>query len=153
LSTITLLFWRISSLAPSSFRVVGWPERSHQLHAYGHYKHFNPLIHNSICIVPILSTHALMNLSTWYTFCPQEMHHSLLLLLGAILKFRCHVHCFVHTLTLISRSTGLPCQLVTWHLTIPPAPPTFSIFFENIKMWKLFEDLSYIQWLSCILYM
>jgi hypothetical protein len=61
----------------------------------------------------------------------------LLLLLGAILKFCCHVHRFIAT-PVIARSTGLPCQLVTWHPTIPPTPTpsTLSIFFENIKVRK-----------------
>jgi hypothetical protein len=54
----------------------GWMARalciSHTLMAL--LKHFNPPIHNSTreSIVPILSTLALMNLSTWYTFCPQK---------------------------------------------------------------------------------
>jgi hypothetical protein len=57
-----------------------------------------------------------------------------LLLLGAILKFCCHVHQFVATLTL----TTLP----TSHIT--PTPPALSIFFKNIKVWELFQDPLYM---------
>jgi hypothetical protein len=119
LSTVTNPLSRISSLA---FFILcscgcGWMTRtlciSHTCMAI--LKHFHPLIHNSMrhSIAPILSTHALQNLSTYYTFSPWEMYHRSLLLLGAILKFCCHVHYFVATLTLIARLTGLPSQLVT----------------------------------------
>jgi hypothetical protein len=75
---------------------------------------------------------------------PKKAYHRSLLLLGAILKFHCQVHHFVATLTLTARSTGLPCGLVTWHLTIPPPQPLLLYpFFQNIKMWKLFEDHKY----------
>jgi hypothetical protein len=55
------------------------------------------------------STHALMNLSTWYNFCPQKTYHRSLFLLGTILRFHCLDHHFVAVLTLTARSTGLPC--------------------------------------------
>jgi hypothetical protein len=90
-----------------------------------------------------------LNLSTWYTFCPQKMYYRSLLLLGAILKFCCHVHCFVVTLTLTARSTSLPCPLVTWHPTIPPPPPPpplplFIFFFlKKYRSAENFEDPSY----------
>jgi hypothetical protein len=105
-------------------------------------KYFSPLIHSSSreSIVPILST------MCWSICPPGTPSCRLLLLLGAVLKFLCHVHCFVATLTLTTRSTGLPCSLVTWHLTISstPTPPALPNFFENIKVWKLLEDPSYI---------
>jgi hypothetical protein len=59
-----------------------------------------------------------MNLSTCYTFCPQKTCHRLLLL-GGILKFRCHVHHFVATLTLTNR-----LALSTSHMT-----PSHSFHF------------------------
>jgi 4-alpha-glucanotransferase len=76
------------------------------------FKNFSPLNSMRENIVPILSTHASMNLPTWST-CSQKTYHRSLLLLGAIFKFCCHVHCFIATLTLTARSTGLPCQLIT----------------------------------------
>jgi hypothetical protein len=146
---------------PSSFSILcgcgcGWmtqelcisPTRS------AIFKHFNPIIRNSMreSSVPILSIHVLMNLSTWYTFCPQETYHRSLLLLDAILKFHCHVHHFIATLALTARSSGLPWWLVTWHPTIPPTPTNqaLSIFFKNMKVWKLFEDPLYTGCMSHI---
>jgi hypothetical protein len=101
--------------------------------------------------VSILSTHVWMTLSTCYTFCPQRMYHRSLLLLGAILKFRCHVHRFIATLTLTARSLGLPCQLVTWHPTIPLPTPlrkyknaeTFWRFLvhslQSLTLWYMYK--------------
>jgi hypothetical protein len=90
-STIILVFSRISSIALSSLSVIVAVCTS-QVLCISHtcvvtFKHFGPLIHNSTreSIVPILSTLALINLSTWYTFYPQETYHRLLLLLGVIL--------------------------------------------------------------------
>jgi hypothetical protein len=48
----------------------------------------------------------------------KNMYHISLLLLGAILKFRCYVHRFVATL--------LPCRLVTY--TLQYQSPRFPLF-------------------------
>jgi hypothetical protein len=99
------------------------------------FKYLNPLIHNSIrdSIGPIPSTHGLMNLSTWYAFCLQNTYLISLLLLGAILNFRCHVHFFVALLTPAARSTGLLRQPVTRHLT-NPHPHTHTHFPYSSKI-------------------
>jgi hypothetical protein len=105
------------------------------------FKHFSPLIHNFTreTIVPLLSTHAMMNLSTWYTFCPQKnvsqnvappWCNSQVLLLCSPLCSNSHIKCKVNRLT-----------LPTGHMTpYNTSFPNFSIFFKNIKAQKLFED-------------
>jgi hypothetical protein len=95
----------------------GWPEPSASVTLVRPFLNISIHLYTTLrereSIVTILNTHALMNLFTWCTFCPQKIYHRSLLLFGAILKFRCHVHRFVATLTLTTRSTGLPCRLVT----------------------------------------
>jgi hypothetical protein len=93
------------------------------------FKNFNPLLHNStrVSIVPILSTHVLMNLSTWCTICPQKTYHRLLLLLGAILKF----HLFSplrsnsHTNCKVNRLAFLTSHMTPYN-TSPTPPFLFS---------------------------
>jgi hypothetical protein len=126
LLTLTLLFWRISSLDVPSFyvivAVVGRPKHSAAPHL-DRFKHFNPLTTLRESII-LLSIDALMDLSTWYTFLPpkrKKRYHISLLLLGVILKFCCHVHSFIATLILIARSTDLPCPAdQLWYHTVPP---------------------------------
>lgn len=60
------------------------------------FKHFSPLVHNftNEYFVSVLGSYALMNLYTWYTFCPQETDDRLLLILKTMLKLHCHIHYF-----------------------------------------------------------
>jgi hypothetical protein len=131
-STVSLLFWGISSLAFPSFCGCGWMARAlcirHTRTAI--FKHINPLIHNSTreSIVPILSTHALMNLSTWYTFCPQKSITDRCSSQVSLLRSNSHTNCEANRLALPT--------------------PALSIFFERIKVRKLFEDPSYVWVLS-----
>jgi hypothetical protein len=154
-STVTLLLWTISSIA--LFFVLcdcGWMARAlcinHTCMAIS--KYFNPLIHNSTrerALSPILSTHALMNLSTWCTFWPQKTLsqivappwcNSQVSLACPPLRSNSHTNCKVNRLA-----------LPTSHMApyYPPPPPTLSICFEHVKVRKLFEDPSYI---SCNMY-
>ena len=53
------------------------------------FEHFNPLVDNSTRenFIPILSTHAEMNLCSRHTFCPQKVYDRMLFLFGAIYNF------------------------------------------------------------------
>jgi hypothetical protein len=75
------------------------------------FKHLNPLIHNSTreSVVPHTEYTRADEIVHLVHPLPTKMYHRLLLLFGAILKFRCRVHRFVATLTLNARSAGLPC--------------------------------------------
>jgi hypothetical protein len=129
-STVTLLFWRISSITLSSFCAV---VAVHMLIC----KHFNPFIHN--CYERQHFPHTeLMNLSTWYTFCPQKICNRSLVLFGAIFTFHCHVPGFTATLAITATSTRLHCRS---HDTFqsPPTPPfPFLPFALKIKKCKNF---------------
>jgi len=65
-------------------------------------EHFNPLIDDSTTenFIPILSTHAEINLCSRHTFCPQKAYDRTLFLFGATYKFRSHLHHSVTTLAL-----------------------------------------------------
>jgi hypothetical protein len=109
----------------------------------------NISIHSSTILwenfIPILSTHAELNLCSRHTFCPQKAYDWSLFLFGVIYKFRSNLHHSMTTLVLTARSAGLPNWLVTWHSQTWPitAPPALTISREKIKVWKLFEDPSY----------
>lgn len=126
----------------------GWTTRalciSHTCTAI--FKHFNPLIHNFVreSIVPILSTHVLMNLSTWYTFCPQKIIsqiiaspwcNSQVLLPCSLLHSNSRTYCKVNRLAFLTSH-------MTTYNTSPPLP--LFIFFKNVEVRKLFEDPSCI---------
>jgi len=66
------------------------------------FKHFNPLTDDSMRenFIPILSTHAEMNLCSQHAFCPQKACDWTLFLFRAIYKFHSHLHHRVTTLIL-----------------------------------------------------
>ena len=105
-SAVILLFSRISSRVLSSFlevvAVAGRPERFASVTLVAIFEHFNPLIDNSTRenFIPILSTHAEMNLCSRHTCCPQKAYDRTLFLFGAIYKFCSHFHHSVTTLIL-----------------------------------------------------
>ena len=78
------------------------------------FEHFNPLIDDSTRenFIPILSTHAEMNLCIRHTFCPQKAYDRTLFLFGAIYKFCSHLHYSVTTLILNCKVSRL-ARLVT----------------------------------------
>jgi len=92
-------------------------------------EHFSPLIDVSTRenFIPILSTHAEMNLCSRHTFCPYNAYDRTLFLFGAIYKFRSHLHHSVTTLILNCKVSRL-AWLVTWHsqarpiTLLPPSP-------------------------------
>jgi len=65
-------------------------------------EHFNPLTDDSTTenFILILNTRAEMNLCSWHTFCPQKAYDRTLFHVGAIYKFRSHLHHSVTTLIL-----------------------------------------------------
>jgi hypothetical protein len=122
---------------PSTFFILcgcgsGWTTRALCLsHIYmAIVKHFNPLIHYFMeeSIFPILSTHVLMNLSTWYTFYQQKYIsqnvappwcNSHVSLPCSLLHSNSHINCKINRLALL-----------TSHMTpySTPPPPPFPLF-------------------------
>jgi len=90
------------------------------------FEHFNPLIDNSTRqnFIPILSTHAEMNLCSRHTFCPQKAYERTLFLFGAIYKFRSHLHHTVTTLILNCKVSWV-AQL-TSHMTLSDTTNYYS---------------------------
>ena len=82
------------------------------------FEHFDPLIDDSTRenFIPILSTHADMNLCSRHTFCPQKPYDRTLFLFGAIYKFHGHLHHSVTTIILNSKVSRL--ARLTSHVTI-----------------------------------
>uniref|UniRef100_A0A8C4SA34 non-specific serine/threonine protein kinase n=1 Tax=Erpetoichthys calabaricus TaxID=27687 RepID=A0A8C4SA34_ERPCA len=73
------------------------------------FEHFNPLIDDSTGenFIPILSTHAEINLYSWHIFCPQKSYDGMLFLFGAVYKFHSHFH---HKVTTPKLQRQLTCQ-------------------------------------------
>jgi hypothetical protein len=96
--------------------------------------------------IPILSTHAEMNLCSRHTFCPQKAYDRTLFLFGAIYKFRSHLHHSVTTLILNCKVSQLARP--TSHMTLSDTPnyysPTLTVSREKINVWKLYELPSYL---------
>jgi hypothetical protein len=107
---ITLLLWRISYLAHSSFyvvvAVVGQPKHSASV------KFIWPFLNISIHSYTNLQERVLSPYwahMLWWICSPGTpyAHKNVsqsFLFHGAILKFRCHVHCLIETLSLTTRS-------------------------------------------------
>jgi hypothetical protein len=109
------------------------------------FKHFNPLILNSTrdTIVSIPSTHVLINLSTWYTSCPQRNVSQIICppWCNSQVSQPCSLLCGnSHTNCKVDR-LALPTSYMSPYNT----SPALSIFFENIKVQKLLEDPSYFS--------
>ena len=99
--------------------------------------------------IPILSTHAEMNLCSRHTFCPQKAYDQTLFLFGAICKFRSHLRHSVTTLILHCKVSRL--ARLTSHMTRPiTTTPALTVFCENIKVRKLFENPSYLHHLQAV---
>jgi len=90
------------------------------------FKHFIPHIDNSTRenFIPILSTHAEMNLCSRHTFYSQKMYDWTLFLFGAIYKFHSHLHHIVITLILNNKVSRF-AQL-TSHMTISDTTNYYS---------------------------
>jgi len=88
------------------------------------FKHFNPLIDDSTRqnFIPILSTHAEINLCSWHTFCPKKT--LTLFLFGAIYKFRSHLQHSVTTLILNRKVSWL--ARLTSHMTLSDTTNYYS---------------------------
>jgi len=90
------------------------------------FKHLNPLIDNSTRenFIPILCTHAEMNLCSRHTFCPQKAYDRTLFLFGAIYKFRRHLHHSMTTLILNCKVSWL--AWLTSHMTLSDTTNYYS---------------------------
>ena len=90
------------------------------------FEHFSPLVDDSARenFIPILSTHAEMNLCSRHTFCPQKAYDRTLFLFGAICKFRSHLHHSVTTIILNCKVDRL--ARLTSHMTLSDTTKYYS---------------------------
>jgi len=114
------------------------------------FEHFIPLIDDSTRenFIPMLSTHAEMNLCSRHTLCPQKAYGRTPFLFDAICKFRSRLHHSVTTQIINYKVSRL--ARLTSHMTLSD---TTNYYYyprphrsrENIKVRELFELSSYMQ--------
>lgn len=102
--------------------MFGQPECFESVTVYSNY-HIRHSTHTQLyereSVVPKLSTHVLLNMSTWYTFGLQKPYHRALLL-GEISKFHCCFYRFIATLSLcMINSLALSVSYMTQYNTAP----------------------------------
>jgi len=118
------------------------------------FEHFSSLIDDSTRekFIPILSTHAEMNLCSQHTFCPLKM----LFLFGAIYKFRSHLHHSVTILILNCKVSRL--ARLTSHMTLSDTtnyyyshPHRFPRKYKSAEtFWRTFVwSEGSLVWLVC----